>query len=172
MDLAFTKTRPFRILFSIGLALILTWLFYKISANFGSNMSLGREDPGACYKFDRFNTICQFPEARSGAIVSGGGYQDPGYGSGAGSAGAMHENFTADCLGMKQPMDDNNFMPYQVSCQSEPLWNLPRDWRIQQQAVYPCGVPGQNGPATCKRAHPMDSVYQTPNEGIYINSQT
>lgn len=180
MNFTFTKTREFRILFGIGLALILSWLFYKVCAGGrclvvgGTNAAadIRKDADGSCWKFDRFNTICQFPEKNSGEFVPGGNYQDPGYGSGQGSIGATYENFTADCLGMKQPMDDNNFMPYQVACRKEPLWNLPRDWRVQQQAMYPCGVPGQQRAPTCKRAHPMDSIYQSPNEGIYLNSQS
>ena len=179
MNLDFIKTREFRILFSIGLALLLTWLFYRVCSG-GRCLVLGKRDAaatvhrdsdGTCYKFDRLNTICEFPTAnpQTGEFVPGGGYQDPGYGSGQGSSGAVYEDFTADCLGMKLPMDDNNFMPYQMACRKEPIWNLPRDWRVQQQAMYPCGVPGQKNPPTCKRAHPMDTIYQPPNEGIQLN---
>ncbi len=164
-------------LFSIGLALTLSWLFYKVCAGgrclvFGASHHSRENKQGACHNFDQFNTICQFPDAKSAAFVPGGGYQDPGYGSGQGSVGAVHETFTADCLGMGKPTDDNNFMPYQVACQAEPIWNLPRDARIQHQAMYPCGVPGQQGPSTCKRSHPMDTIYSPPNEGVYVNSQT
>lgn len=119
-----------------------------------------------CYRFDRYNTACQFP-VQTAAYVPGGSFEDPGHGSGSGSVGSVYEGFDVECLGLNKQWEDN-MMPYQVARQPQEVFNLPRDARAEHQAIYPCGVPGQLNPAKCQRRHPMDSVYAPPNEGIAL----
>ena len=108
-------------------------------------------------------------------FIPGSGFQDAGYGSGVGSIGARPEGFeagfqegTAGCpehdLIRKYPS-----MPFvQVGCKPEPEWNLPYDARMQHRPMYP--IP--EGNQICQRRHPMDSVYQPPNEGFDLGYAT
>ena len=176
-----------KLLLGLVLGLAVAWLFFRMCARSGRCLVMNGEaasplPPASfaspdCYRFDVGDNICQFPEDPSEpAFIPGAYYQDPGYpdpariGSGQGSIGASLEGFTPDCLG-RDPLGtqypNTNMMPYQIACRPEPVWNLPRDWRVQQQAMYPCGgVPGQNSPPKCQKRHPMDSIYTPPNEGI------
>lgn len=169
-----------KLLLGLALGLGLAWFFHRMCARTGRCLVIPR--PGGsgpvfaprpdCYRFDVGDNICQFPEDPSVApptFIPGAHYQDPGYGSGQGSIGATLEGFTSECLG-QDPLGteypSSDLMPYQVACRPEREWNLPRDWRVQMQAMYPCGVPGQQSAPTCQKRHPMDSIYAAPNEGI------
>ena len=189
-------------LLSVALALALAWLFYRATCAGGSCIPLlmkggvaGAPAPiqqdvdGRCYRFDKFNTYCQFPIPEGHTdYIPGGSYQDPGYFQNLhdgnviqygkhGSIGATYEGFGADswrpeqftagCLGhdpMGTEYPSSKF--HQVACKPEPKWNLPRDARVFHQAMYPCGVPGQCNESKCYKHHPMDSVFSPPNEGI------
>lgn len=178
MDLEiFKKSKNARIMLSIAIGLVLAFLYFKVCSGGrcllvqpkvvpADNRVVQRDANGSCYRFDRYNTACHFP-AKTAAQISGGTFEDPGYGSGSGSLGAVYEGFNVECLGLNKPNEGNNFNPYQVSnCYKEPIWNLPRDAREEHQAMYPCGVPGQMGAPKCQRRHPMDSIYHPPNEGV------
>jgi hypothetical protein len=162
MDLEiFKKSKNARILLSIAIGLVLVLIYFKVCSGGRCVLIKPKTVPSAPN-----DTPCHFP-ARTAAHVSGGTFQDPGYGSGSGSLGAVYEGFNVECLGLNQPNKGNDINPYQVSnCYKEPIWNLPRDARAEHQAVYPCGVPGQMGPPKCQRRHPMDSIYHPPNEGV------
>lgn len=177
-----------KLLLGLVLGLAMVWLFYSMCKRTGRCLVLPgsrsasvsgmlhrlqrpQRPSGECYRFDVGDNVCQFPEdpARPTEYVPAAHYQDPGYGSGQGSIGAVMEGFTSECLGydpLGTEYPSTDMMPYQVACRKEPLWNLPRDARLARQAMYPCGVPGQAGPAECQRRHPMDSVYAPPNEGV------
>lgn len=80
--------------------------------------------------------------------------------------GVGKEGFTADCLGLDGLVEYPQTEFNQIGCRPEPKWNLPRDARMERQPMYPCGVPGQCNEAKCHKHHPMDSIYQPPNEGV------
>jgi hypothetical protein len=103
------------------------------------------------------------PLTNGTAYLPGMGFQDPGYGSGVGSIGAMTG---MDEFGKQYPS-----MPfYQVSCAPEPQWNLPLDARLRHQPVFPVRSADEvNASASCHRHHPMDTIYAPPNEGIMLN---
>lgn len=121
------------------------------------------------------------PAMTGTAYYPGMGFQDPGYGSGVGSIGAMTETFDTDvnapgvgqaaCLGMDEFGKQYPSMPfYQISCAPEPEWNLPLDNRLRHQPVYPVQPADEvNARAGCHRHHPMDTIYAPPNEGILLN---
>jgi hypothetical protein len=102
--------------------------------------------------------------------VPGAYLEDPGYGSGVGSIGAVKEGFTPECLGLNGIVDYPDTPFYQVACDQKYKfdWNLPLDYRMQHRAMY--GEP--NGVATpkCQRRHPMNSIYAPPNEGIDLEA--
>ena len=181
-------------LLSVVLGLALALFFYKATCSGGRCLVIGKkprlgvesnvhmDTDGTCYRFDKFQSYCQFPIAEGETdIVRAGGYQDPGYGSGQGSIGASYEGFGADgyrpeeftsgCLGHDATGTEYPNSPpfHQMACKPEPKWNLPRDARVFHQAKYPCGVPGQCDKSSCYKHHPMDTVFTPPNEGIMMN---
>jgi hypothetical protein len=152
------KTPVGKLLFSVALGLLLAWLFFRASGGNSGLMVVGGAAPAA-------PALSAVPETlQTTDYVPGAGFQIPGYGSGPGSLGGA-ESFTADCLGHGN-VDEDSAPFYQVACLEEPKWNLPRDARLFHQARYPCGVPGQCNAASCHKHHPMDTIYQHPNEGI------
>lgn len=103
-------------LLSIVLGLALAWFFYKATCAGGQCLVIGKKAPvggvpkvqmdvdGKCYRFDKFNTYCQFPIPEGHTdFIPGGSYQDPGYwqSEGAdviqygkhGSMGALYEGY-------------------------------------------------------------------------------
>ncbi len=173
------KSRSSRILLSIAIGLLLAFLYFRVSSG-GRCVVFNEErrdeevpvvppvrEAGSCYRFDKYNSPCNFP-VHTAAYIPGGTFQDPGYGSGSGSIGAVYEGFNVECLGLNKPIQCNNMMPYQVACQPQEVFNLPRDARMDHQPMYPCGIPGQLDAPKCQRRHPMDSVYAPPNEGFLM----
>ena len=140
----FLRSKKGKLFLSVALGLTLAWLFYKSCAG-GRCLVIGRgadagskvqiDTDGTCYRFDRFNTHCQFPHPEGHTdYIPGAGYQDPGYYGATGAANAQHgghgsigasyegfntlgsqtpwqegdepEGFTAGCLGLDQaPFD-------------------------------------------------------------------
>lgn len=169
-----------KVLLSVAIGLAIAYLFFRACGDGNCLVipqALRPEDKvhidtdGSCYKFDRYDTVCQLDDAEdSTAWIPGASFHDPGYESGQGSLGAVYEGFLAGCLGRDVGPKEYPQKPfYQVACRDEPQWNLPRDARMFHQAKYPCGVPGQCGTPKCQRRHPMDSIYAPPNEGIDVN---
>ena len=175
-----------KLLFSILIGLAIASLFYKVTCEGGRCLIVNRkprldvesnvhmDGDGTCYRFDREDTYCQLPDEGQTDFIPGGGYQDPGYGSGQGSISASYEGFTASCLGRdlagtEYPNNESKFV--QMACKPEPKWNLPRDARIFHQPKFPCGVPGQCDESSCVKHHPMDTVFAPPNEGLMLHNQ-
>lgn len=162
----FASSKKARIILSVAIGLVLLFLYFKICT--GDRCSIRK----AVGLPEAESKLFQFP-IKGHAYVQGGGYEDPGYGSGSGSIGAQHEGYMleenfndVECLGLNKPVEMNDFMPYKVSCNKEPEWNLPRDARVEHQAMYPHA--GDGAKTVCKRAHPMDTIYHVPNEGIML----
>jgi len=98
-------------LLSVVLGLTLAWLFYRATCAGGQCLVIGKHLPhharrkvhvdtdGRCYRFDKFNTYCQFPIPEGHTdFIPGGSYQDPGYFQhendfNTGSIGAAYEGF-------------------------------------------------------------------------------